>query len=346
MKEKKIQIGGQAVIEGVMMRGPDQIATAVRRKDGSIDLQKRPFISVTQTHPIWKLHIIRGFVSLIEMLIIGIKTLNFSGERYELDYTEKDTHEEIMLDTEKDQKKIQKRKKIYETLSIGLAFIGAFILFGYVPYFLSSLLQLSKNDIFFNFFAGIIRIVFFILYVYLISFMKEIRSVFEYHGAEHKAVYAHEQKSDLTIKNVQTFTTIHPRCGTSFMFLVLLIAILVFSLIDTIIAFYWGQFSTIATSLFNIDNDKITTLIGAFIRLLAHIPFLPLISGISYEIIKLPRRNEGNLFIKMITGPGMALQRITTKQPNDNQVETAIIALKAALNEDLSEFKNVNLVGY
>ena len=425
MAEKKIQIGGQAVIEGVMMRGPDQIATAIRRKDGSVDLLKKRFVSVTTNHPLWKLPVIRGFVSLIEMMIIGIKTLTFSAERAEMDYDDStdtladchveerniseipphrsalgrndniaqndktdchveerniseiprcarndniaqndktDCHVEERNISEiprcarndniaqndninQNDKGSKQSSKFYEVISIIFAFLLAFVLFGYVPYFLSGLLRLSENDVFFNLFAGSIRIVFFVLYVYLVSLMKEIKRVFEYHGAEHKAVFCHEQKQDLTIEKVQTFTTIHPRCGTSFMFLVLLIAIFVFSIIDTIIAHYWGRFPEIAMLIFSSDlSQKIAKLLGALIRLLVHLPFLPLISGISYEIIKLSSRKANNIWVKLITGPGMALQKITTRQPDDSQVEIAIIALKAALNEDLSGFANINLV--
>jgi len=310
MSEKKIQVGGQAVIEGVMMRGPAHIATAVRRADSTIVVKVEPFVTVTKTHPFYSLVIIRGFVSLIEMLKIGLKSLNFSASQYELDN-----------DAESPKKTSQKRQKLEEFVSYAVAIVLAFLLFGYVPYLLASLLGLSKQNILFNLFAGSIRIVFFVLYVYLISFMKDIRRVFEYHGAEHKTVSAFESKQTLTVENVQPYTTIHPRCGTSFMFFVLLVAILVFSVIDTIVAYYWF-----------IPNP--------LQRLLYHLLFLPLISGISYEFLKMSEKNLNNPLVKLFTTPGMALQKITTQEPDPQQIEVAIVSLLAALQEDISLLPN------
>lgn len=314
MSDNKIQIGGQAVIEGVMMRGPEQIATAVRRKDGSVDILKKEFISLTKNHKFYKKPVIRGFVSLIEMLKIGIQSLNFSANRYEIDFEEADK-----------VAKSARREKLEEYLTIGISLILAFLLFGYLPYLLASLLNLGKQHILFNLFAGSLRIVFFILYIYLISLMKDVRRVFEYHGAEHKSVFAHENKEPMTVESVKPYTTIHPRCGTSFMFFVLLVAILVFSIIDTLVAVYW-------------------TVPSAIVRLLYHLPFLPVISGLSYEVLKLSGKKSNNIIIKIFTKPGMALQKITTRPPDDKQIETAIIALKAALNEDLSAYQNINYI--
>jgi len=306
MTEKKIQVGGQAVIEGVMMRGPAHIATAVRRADSSIVVRVSPFVTVTKSHPFYSLPIIRGFVSLIEMMTIGFKSLNFSAGQYELD-----------TDTEAPKETSKAKQKFGEFMSYAVALVLAFLLFGYVPYLLSSLLGLSKQNILFNLFAGSIRIIFFVLYVYLISLMKDIRRVFEYHGAEHKTVSAYENKQQLTVNNVQPFSTIHPRCGTSFMFFVLLVAILVFSVIDTIVAYYWF-----------IPN--------ALQRLLYHLLFLPLISGISYEFLKLSEKNLNNPLVKIFTIPGMSLQKVTTQAPDPQQLEVAITSLQAALNEDIS----------
>ena len=303
MSDKKIQIGGQAVIEGVMMRGPEYIATAIRRKDGSIDIQKKPFVSITKTHPIYKRPIIRGFVSLIEMLKIGINTLNYSADAYEKDHLEETSEH----DTSK------KTNKIGEYLTLIFAFALALLLFGLVPYLLTSLMKIEESNILFNLFAGLIRIVFFVIYVYCISLWKDIKRVFEYHGAEHKAVFAYEQKAPLTVDSVRNFTTIHPRCGTSFMFFVLLVSILVFSVIDMIVATYWFR-------------------PGALIRFLYHLPFIPIISGISYEFLKLSEKKANNIFVKIFTYPGMSLQKITTQPPDDSQIEIAIVALKEALN--------------
>ncbi len=314
MKDKKIQVGGQAVIEGVMMRGSEFISTAIRRKDGSIDIFKKKFVSVTKNHPFYSKPIIRGFVSLIEMLKIGFESLTFSANRYELD------------EVKTDDKPINKRKeKFSEYLTLAVSLVLAFLLFGYLPYLTASLIGLGEQNFLFNLFAGSIRIIFFILYVYLISLMKDVKRVFEYHGAEHKAVFAHENKKDLNIENVKPYTTIHPRCGTSFMFFVLLVAILVFSIIDTIVAYYWFTPKPL-------------------VRLLYHFPFLPVISGLSYELLKLSDKKINHPLVKFFTVPGMALQKITTQPPDDSQIEIAIIALKSAINEDLSAYPNLNFV--
>ena len=303
MSEKKIQIGGLAVIEGVMMRGPDQLATAIRKKDGSICIQKKAYVSVTKTHPVYKLPIIRGFVSIIEMLKIGMETLNYSAKIWETDNIEEVSETSSF------------RKKLEEVLPIIVAIVLALLFFGYLPYLISSFLGLAKQNILFNLVSGTIRIAFFVVYVYCISFMKDIKRVFEYHGAEHKAVFAHENKAPLTVESVRSFSTIHPRCGTSFMFFVLLVAIFVFSILDTFVAIYYF----VPTPL---------------VRFLYHIPFIPLISGISYEILKLSESKMDNPLIRLFTKPGMALQKFTTQQPDDKQIEVAIAALSEALTQD------------
>jgi len=319
--ERKIQIGGQAVIEGVMMRGPEHVACAVRRKDGSVDIERKEFVSLTKSHWFCKRLIIRGFVSLIEMLKIGIQSLNFSANRYELDYPDEQKEKE----TGKEEQKPDKMKKIQDFCTITLAMVLAFGFFAFLPNKLAELADIKDNDILFNLYGGVIRIIFFVLYVYLISLLKDIKRVFEYHGAEHKAVTAHENNEELSIESVKKFTTIHQRCGTSFMFLVLLISIVICSILDTFVAILWERQTWI-------------------IRTLYQLPFLPLIAGIGYEIIKMSGRNSKNVWVKLFTIPGMALQKITTKEPDEQQIEVAIIALKAALNEGLSEYENVNIL--
>jgi uncharacterized protein YqhQ len=344
LSEKKIQIGGQAVIEGVMMRGQEQIATAIRRADGSIDVQVKPFITRTRTHPIYSKPIIRGFVSLLEMLNIGIISLNFSASKFEID-------EETPVDDSDKKVKSKQRQRLEEFATYGVAFLLAFLLFGYVPYKLAELVQLGKQHIFFNLFAGSIRIVFFVLYVYLISLMKDIRRVFEYHGAEHKVVSAHEKKVKLTVENVKPFTTIHPRCGTSFMFLVLLIAIVLFSIIDTAVSIWFAPICELCNTAFQYCMCEEACgcpkqFPSAIMRLLYHLPFLPLIAGISYEFLKLSDKNINHIAFRVFTKPGMALQRITTREPDDSQIETAIISLRYALliDEDKTEENNeINL---
>ncbi len=312
MEEKKqIYVGGQAVIEGVMMRGPEHLATAIRRKDGSIEVWKKPFTSVTNKVAFYGKPIIRGFVSLIEMMIIGISTLTFSAERWELDLTEE----------EKSKPKSAAREKAEEYFTFFFAFALAFLLFGLLPYKISDWMNLSKHNLYFNLFAGVIRIAFFVLYIWLISLMKDVKRIFRYHGAEHKNVSAYEHDSGLTIPEIQKESTLHPRCGTSFMFFVLLIAILVFSILDTLVVAF-------------ITHKPL----NVFVRLGYHILCLPLISGISYEVLRFSGKNLNHPIVKLLTVPGMALQRITTQPPDDSMVETALVAMKASLDMDVSEY--------
>ncbi len=322
MSEKKeISVGGQAVIEGVMMRGPAALATAIRRKDGSIELLKQPFVSKTQQVKLLGFPIIRGFVSLIEMLIIGIHTLTFSASRFELDLQSEETAKG--KEVKQQSKAVQ---KAWEIGSYIFAFGLAFLLFGLLPYKLSDWMNLSKQDFYFNLFAGGIRIVFFVLYVWLISLMKDVKRLFRYHGAEHKNVHAYEKDSRLDIASIQSNTTIHPRCGTSFMFFVLLISILIFSITDTLVSAF-----------------ILKAPVPVFLRLGYHFLMLPLISGISYEVLKFSGKNLKHPIVKIMTIPGMALQRITTQPPDDDMVETALVAMKAALDMDFSEHKVVVL---
>jgi len=318
MERKKIEVGGQAVIEGVMMRGPKNLATAIRRKDKSIEIKKTPFISKTKQNKFLGLPIVRGFASLIEMMIIGIGTLNFSASRAELDW-----EDEKPRKNKKEKSKF--RTKFEEVISYIFAFGLAFLLFAFLPYQIAEWTNLGKENIYFNLFAGSIRIIFFVLYVWIIGKMKDVNRIFEYHGAEHKSVFAYEAKSDLDSDSVQKFTTFHPRCGTSFIFFVLLISILIFSIIDTIFASFFGAPNVI-------------------LRLAYHLLFMPFISGISYEVLKLSGKNIKHPLVKLMTAPGLALQRITTQPPDNEQIEVAVIAMKCALEMDLTEYKNITFI--
>nr|MDK2850599.1 hypothetical protein [Candidatus Cloacimonadota bacterium] len=319
--KKEISVGGQAVIEGVMMRGPERLATAIRRKNGDIELLLTPFVSVTTKVKVLGYPIIRGFVSLIEMMKIGFSTLTFSADRYELDI-----QEEARRKGENIKEKSPFAAKMEETFSFVFAFGIALLLFGLLPYKLADWLNLSKQDIFFNLFAGCIRIVFFVLYVWLISLIKDVKRLFRYHGAEHKNVNAYEHNSNLDPKSIQTFSTIHPRCGTSFMIFVLLVGILIFSITDSLVSYF-------------IIGGPIPVLI----RFGYHLLMIPLIAGVSYEVLKFSGNNLNHPLVKIMTIPGMALQKITTQPPDDDMIETALVAMKAALDMDYSQH-NVRLV--
>ena len=311
-------VGGQAVIEGVMMRGPKYLATAIRRKDKKIEIKKQKFVSITKNNKFLGFPVIRGFVSLIEMMSIGFKTLSFSAKRAELDIEEDESGKPK-------KEKSEQRKKTEEFFTFVFAFGLAFLLFAFLPYKIADWLKLGKENIYFNLFAGSIRIVFFVVYVWLISLMKDVKRIFEYHGAEHKSVYAYEKNSDLQIEDVQKNSTLHPRCGTSFIFFVLLISILIFSIIDTIVSKYIAPPSTL-------------------VRLGYHLLLIPLISGISYEVLRLSGKKINHPFVKIMTAPGLALQRITTQPPDDEQVEVAVIAMKCALEMDISHNENISFI--
>jgi uncharacterized protein YqhQ len=313
--KKEIMVGGQAVIEGVMMRGPDKLATAIRRKDGSIELFCQTFVSKAKKGTFFGMPVVRGFVSLIEMMVIGIGTLTLSANRFELDYKA-----EQAAKGEKVKEKSKRAENSEMIFSYAIALVLVFLLFGLLPYKLSDWIGLSKQNLWFNLFAGSIRIVFFVLYIWLISLMKDVRRLFQYHGAEHKNVHAYEKGMDLTIDSIQTNTTIHPRCGTSFMFFVLLVAILIFSVTDTLVAAF-------------ILHGKIPVLL----RLGYHMLLIPLVSGISYEVLKFSGKNLKHPIVRLLTGPGMGLQHFTTQPPDDDMVETAMVAMKAALDMDISE---------
>ncbi len=294
-----ILVGGQAVIEGVMMRTPHAYAVAVRRADGSVEVKKEP---VKRLSDYWKplsWIIIRGFAVLIQSLVLGMRTLNFS-----INVSMKD------LDQEPKEKK-KEGTAVPVAISIVLGIGVAVFLFILLPLWITSWLRgyipAVHNWVIFNLVDGLIRVVFFLSYIMLISLMKDIRRVFQYHGAEHKVVHTWEALEDLTVENARKKSTLHPRCGTSFLLFVMVVSIIVFSLFK--FNAFWAIF-------------------------LSRLVLIPLVSGLSYELIRFsaPRSKKG--FFRLIVFPGLALQRITTKEPSDDQLEIAICALKEALELD------------
>ncbi len=297
-----ILVGGQAVIEGVMMRVPEAYATAVRDPEGNIQVDRHPFQSVTERSRIWNRPILRGMSSLYEAMKMGMATLQWSAQ--------------IAFPEEKPE---TGRTRFANHLSTGFAILMAVGLFMVAPLWITTrLLDIEKEAVTFNLISGILRISFFVLYLYLISFMKDVRRLFQYHGAEHRVVYNFESGKEITVKNAQSFPTQHPRCGTSFLFIVLLSAILVFALIDTLFL-------------------AVTGTISLKIRILMHLPLIPLVMGVSYELIKLTARNGGNPLFKLLRAPGLWLQHITTRTPEDDMVEVAITALEKAFGDQYEE---------
>ena len=296
-----ILVGGQAVIEGVMMRVPGAYATAVRDPKGKVHVDRHDFTSIAERSNLWNKPIFRGMAGLFEAMKMGMATLNWSAD--------------IAMPEEKDKKP----NPITEFLSTVFAIGLAITLFMIAPMWITTtLLDVEREAVAFNMVSGGFRITFFILYLLLISLMKDVKRLFQYHGAEHRVVYNFESGKDVDVSNAQSFPTQHPRCGTSFMFIVLLSAIIVFSVIDTIIM-------------------SITGHISLPMRLMVHLPMIPLVAGVSYEVIKITARKGDSLIFRMLRAPGLWLQNITTKQPEDDMIEVAITALKEAFGDDYDE---------
>jgi uncharacterized protein YqhQ len=296
---KKLDVGGQAVIEGVMMRSKNHVVTAVRKK-GKIIYKKDKI----KKKPKWmQLFFIRGIVNLIEMLVIGIKTLNWSASQQ----TEED--EEI--------------SNFAIALTLIIAFAFAIALFLFLPYALTYLIGIreTQNPLWFNIIDGIIKAAILILYIYLISLMKDIRRVFQYHGAEHKAVFCYEDEKKLTVENAKKYSTLHPRCGTAFLMIVIIISIFLFSFIPIITKTIYP----------NIDNN-FNWFLKRTILFTARILLLPIVAGFSYEVLKFGAKHQDNPFFRSLTLPGLWIQKITTKQPSKKQLEVGIAALKKVLN--------------
>lgn len=314
-EEKIMPVGGQAVIEGVMMRSPKRIATAVRRASGKIEVRVDPFESLIQKHKWLNIPIVRGAITLIEVMIQGIKTLQWSADK-----AMEDAEMEKEAKGEKSRKKNKKKgmSTASAVFSMSLALLIGVAFFYVLPLYLTTeLFNVERQALTFNLFAGIIRIVFFLLYIWGISFMKDVHRLFEYHGAEHKTVFGFEDRVVLSPENLKPYTTFHPRCGTSFLAIVMVISLLFFAIVDTIIILLTGH-------------------ISLMIRLAVHLPLIPVVGGLSYEVLKASAKNLDNPLVKIGIAPGLWLQRITTKQPDAQQLEVAIAALKSALGEEFA----------
>ncbi|HEX2768338.1 MAG TPA: DUF1385 domain-containing protein [Geobacteraceae bacterium] len=303
----KINIGGQAVIEGVMMRAPRSMAIAVRRPSGEIVVKRDMVVPLSERFPVVKLPIVRGAVALFSSLITGIKALNFSAN-------------EAMAEEEGEGKK-EELSSWAMAGTMAIAFGFGILLFFILPLYATKLLTqfaiISDNNIVFNLVDGVIRVAVFLLYIWSISRMKDIQRVFQYHGAEHKSIFAFEAGDELTVANVRGYSRLHPRCGTSFLLIVMLVSIVIFSLIPKLWPFY--------------------------MKAGARIILLPLIAGVSYEFLKWSARNDHSPLVKLIIAPGLALQRLTTREPDDSQLEVAIRSMQEALEMNAG-FKDDRLV--
>jgi uncharacterized protein YqhQ len=297
-----ILVGGQAVIEGVMMRTPRAYAIAVRHADGSIEVKRELVRRVSEYWRPFSWLVIRGFAVLIQSMFLGIRALNFSINA-------------SMADLEPGKKGKPNGGKEGSVLPVAMSMVFgvavAVLLFILLPLWITSWLRgyipAIHNWVVFNLVDGLIRVIFFLTYLLLVSLMKDIRRVFQYHGAEHKVVHTWEAGEELSIENARRKTTVHPRCGTSFLMFVMVMSIIVFSIF------------------------KFSAFLAIF---LSRLVLIPVVSGLAYELIRFsaPRCQRG--FFRLMVLPGLALQRITTKEPSDDQLETAIRALKEALELD------------
>ena len=299
---EKISIGGQAVIEGVMMRSPQWLATAVRKPSGEIVYKKTKISS--NRGKLAKIPFVRGAVSLFDALVMGIKELTFSANQSEVEEEEQITQKEAVMTT---------------VVSLALG-IGLFVV---IPSLIGSFV-FSNNKIHSNLLEAVLRLVFFIFYIWVISFSKDVKRVYEYHGAEHKSIYAYENGLELTPENAKKFTTLHPRCGTSFLLIVMLISIIVFSCMDFILP---------------VPKDMLQKII---IKVVLRVIMMPVIAGISYELQRYSSNHLDRCWVKLVAFPGLSLQRITTKEPDLDQLEVAIVAIKAALGEKVDNAREVS----
>ena len=287
MSEKKLSIGGQAVIEGVMMRGPEKVATAVRTPDKKIELDIRPVNSISDRFPILKKPMLRGCVSLGESLVMGLRSMSYSAQ----------------MAGEEDEQLTDKEL----AGTIVFAFVMAAVLFVAIPTGAAKLFHfITEDPVFLNLMEGALRLLIFVGYIGAISLMKDIQRVFQYHGAEHKTIACFEAGEALTVENVKKHTRLHKRCGTSFLLIVMLVSIFVFAFLG------WPDL---------------------WLRILSRVILLPVVAGISYEIIKLSA-NSDNCVLGWAIKPGLWLQYMTTREPDDDMIEVAIESAKAVLPED------------
>ena len=306
---KSSGIGGQAVLEGVMMRNKSKYAVAVRKPDGEIFVQKEEYHSVIKWKALTKIPFIRGVFNFIDSMVLGIKTLMFSAEFYE-DEEEVKSEKEL---TEKEIAKKEKQEKWMMNATVAISLVIAAAVFMVLPYFLSSLLKpLMPSYHLRTLVEGFVRIGIFILYIALISRMDDIQRTFMYHGAEHKCINCIEHGLPLTVDNVRISSRQHKRCGTSFLFFVLAISIILLMLIQ-------------------VESP--------LMRVIVRIALIPVIAGISYEVLKLAGRSE-NPIINLLSRPGLAIQKLTTKEPDDSMIEVAIQAVEAVFDWRAYEAEN------
>lgn len=308
MSEKKMtSIGGQAIIEGVMMKGPEKIAMAVRKPDGEIVIEEK---KLKKKNIFFKIPVIRGVFSFVDSMVTGVEALMFSANFYDDDGNPREA--ENASENQKNKTEKKSDGEISPAMMYGsvcLSVIITILLFIALPNFIAGLIVNKESSIvLYNSIESVVKIAIFLGYLALVSKMKDIQRVFEYHGAEHKSIFCYENGEELTVDNVKKHKRFHPRCGTSFLLFVMVVSIIVFSVM--------GRFE------------------NAFVNVLVRIALMPLIAGLSYEIIRFAGKNVDNKWVAWLSKPGLWLQRLTTREPDDKQIEVAIASLKAVIPSD------------
>ena len=299
-KSRYSGIGGQAVLEGVMMKNKEKYAVAVRKPDGEIEVEVETYQGLAHGSKIKELPFIRGIFNFLDSLLLGTRALNYSASFYE----EEDS-KETKLDKAMDKMSGGNGEKLLSGIVTVISVVLAVGLFIVLPYFISSLIEsFIRNRSLMSIIEGVIRIALFLLYVWGISAMKDIRRLYQYHGAEHKCINCIEKGRPLTVHNVMHSSRLHKRCGTSFIFFVMLVSIVLF---------------------FFIQVDNVAE------KVILRILLMPVVAGISYEIIRLAGRTD-NIFIKILSAPGMWIQRMTTKEPDESMAEVAIASVEAVFD--------------
>lgn len=310
-------IGGSAVMEGVMMKGPKEIATAVRKPDGEIVIDKKPVGSLITKYKVNKIPLVRGVFGFFDSMISSMKALMYSAEFVDIEGEEEEMSK---FETWLTNKLGDKMKDFIIYFSVVIAILFSVGLFMLLPHLIASLAGVVvKSVLVKRTIEGIVRILIFLGYILLVSQMEDIKRVFQYHGAEHKTIFCYEQGLELTPENAAKMSRLHPRCGTSFLVFVMVISIIVFSIVPDFAASLGGILGTLA---------------GLGVRLL----LLPVVAGLSYELIRWAGRSQ-NKVVALLSKPGMWMQKITTREPDEKQLEVAIAAMKAVLTDNKEDDK-------
>jgi len=308
-RESQLAVGGQAVLEGVMMRSPHALAVAVRRPDGSVLLKDEPYASLAERYPLLQRPFCRGPLILMEAMVTGVKALTFSAQA-------------ALQEEEEDEKPLGWGSM---ALTLGAAFLMAFLFFGFLPHWLSAQAgylvgrPLTPAEFSFHLIDGIIKAAFILLYIWGISFFPDIRRVFQYHGAEHKTICTFEAGEELSVAQARRHPTAHPRCGTSFILVVLLVSILIFTI-------FFPLFPPLTRT--GLGNN--------LLQVVVKVGLMFPIAAVSYEIIRWGGKHAGHPLARVFLWPGLATQRLTALEPDDSQLEVALEALKAVLAREKS----------